>query len=664
MDETWEFAFATYSFFEDLHRLRAEIRSIWSRYTKGTMSLLQATILTAACLDMVRRAEDETYQMFTDVYHNPSKHTYCDLASILYKAESIQTGKQRDFMSVETLELSEFDEFAFYPVGPTLLKLGGLHEVMLKSAWPVPIPAMRFNYIVRPELMDEPRMLRYEEQDEFTSQVFLDMNLYDTLKGQSKQAPKHTCHISPLQEMNLPFDDPLFTSFRPLWTTGAVTVKSVFAAQILYDIHDICCKSTTANGTEILQKAAGHYKNVFKFIVSPDGTLDTEDVRWLPKDSSLVMTIYGRIEQHMMKSVITDFKDFYLNNVPDSSLGGALGLDELPPPVRERIEAKMRAQGWTPPAEEHERNAERLGANKVIKPHQDPAFVVNENLLFAGTLLLDVASMSEEAGVTLANHHLSIFATAHLYNALVQLGICDIHWPEMQQIIDLHAGPIFAHDIPTNAADMVSRYAYRTGLKTRNSKRFNTKMPWKFQATPATQTFRAFFSGKESLSQLLGTLAIQAQSHSGQASSAPRNQGPARTVAQQQQHQHHIPKITPRHTMRLLESYIATVLPDIELDYINLTRRCNALMRRLRARIATELGIKYPSMTLPGDSNDHGFLVMVLGILDEARETEARRSSRTPRDQTSLSSDGDKGDATSQMRIAKEILVKDLGRTT
>ena len=116
--------------------------------------------------------------------------------------------------------------------------------------------------------------------------------------------------------------------------------------------------------------------------------------------------------------------------------------------------------------------------------------------------------------------------------------------------------------------------------------------------------------------------------------------------------------------MRLLESYIATVLPDIELDYINLTRRCNAFMRRLRARIATELGIKYPSMTLPGDSNDHGFLVMVLGILDEARETEARRSSRTPRDQTSLSSDGDKGDVTSQMRIAKEILVKDLGRTT
>ena len=273
--------------------------------------------------------------------------------------------------------------------------------------------------------------------------------------------------------------------------------------------------------------------------------------------------------------------------------------------------------------------------------------------------------MSEEAGVALANHHLSIFATAHLYNALIRLGICDIRWPEMQQIIDLHVGPIFAHDIPTNATDMVSRYAYRTGLTTRNSKRFNTKMPWKFQVTPATQAFRAFFSGKESLPRLLESLAIQAQAHDDQARSAPpNNQGPTSTAAQQRQQQQHYKPLTPRRTVRLLESYIATVLPDIELDYVNLTRRCNVLMRRLRARIVVDLGIQYPSISTPGDSNDHGYLVMVLGILDEAREAEARRSSRTRRDQTNLSSDRDKGEVTPQIRIAKEVLVKDLERRT
>ena len=160
--------------------------------------------------------EDETYQMFTDVYHDPSKHTYGDLANILYKAESIQTGKQREFGSVETLELSPFDEFAFYLVGRTLLKIGNLHEIMHKFAWPVPIPAMRFNYIVRPDLMNEPRMLRYEEQDEFISQMFLDMNLYETLKSSSKEGTKHQGNISLPEHMNLPFDDPLFTSFRPL----------------------------------------------------------------------------------------------------------------------------------------------------------------------------------------------------------------------------------------------------------------------------------------------------------------------------------------------------------------------------------------------------------------------------------------------------------------
>ena len=92
-----------------------------------------------------------------------------------------------------------------------------------------------------------------------------------------------------------------------------------------------------------MQNAAGHYRNVYKFIVSPDGTLDTEDVRWLTKDSNLVMTIYGRIEQHMTKSVIAHFKDFYLKSFPDNSPGSAIRIEELPPPIREQFEAKLRA---------------------------------------------------------------------------------------------------------------------------------------------------------------------------------------------------------------------------------------------------------------------------------------------------------------------------------
>lgn len=35
-----------------------------------------------------------------------------------------------------------------------------------------------------------------------------------------------------------------------------------------------------------------------------------------------------------------------------------------------------------------------------------------------------------------------------------------------------------------------------------------------------------------------------------------------------------------------------------------------------------ELGVLYPSMAEPGDTNDHGFLFMVVGILDETLKEE------------------------------------------
>ena len=562
-------------------------------------------------------------------------------------------------MSTETLELSEFDEFAFLPIGRTLVKLNSLRETADQHAWPIPIPVMRVNYVIRPDLMDEPRMLRYEEQDEFISQMFLDINLYDRI-----QNPLN--HSSVAKRIRLPFDDPLLASFRPLLATDGVTAKMVFAAQILFDIHEIRRMGTAKNGTEILQNAAGHYRNVFKFFHYPDGTLVTKDVVWHAKDANLMATIYCRIE-HFTNQAITSFKEFCLRYFRDTRPPSTLQIQDIPPQVREKTKEKLRALGWTPATEEHERTAKRLGANKIVEPNQDPSFYINENPLFVGMLLLDVASMSEEAGVALANQYAAIFATAHLYNALIQLGICNICWPEMQQIINLHAGPIFAHDIPTNAADMLSRYTYRTGLTTHNRRRFDTKMPWKFQVTPAMQALRAFFSGKESLERVLGELAIQAQAHACQdKSTLPTSQGPARTAAQKRQH--HSP-LTPRHTLQLLESYIAAVLPDVELDYVNLMRRCIALMRQLRTQIAAKLRIKYSSRVTsvdPRDPCDDGriFVFVVLDILDEARVHEAQRSSRKRKDQVRSSSDGDSGDVARRMMIAKEVLLKDLERTT
>lgn len=74
--------------------------------------------------------------------------------------------------------------------------------------------------------------------------------------------------------------------------------------------------------------------------------------------------------------------------------------------------------------------------------------------LLCGTLMLDVDVRQAELGVALANHHLSIFATAYLYNALRQLELVDLIWPEMERIMELQVDPLFAGELTTKMAQM------------------------------------------------------------------------------------------------------------------------------------------------------------------------------------------------------------------
>jgi hypothetical protein len=53
-----------------------------------------------------------------------------------------------------------------------------------------------------------------------------------------------------------------------------------------------------------------------------------------------------------------------------------------------------------------------------IIPNRDLDFYMNKNPLYCGTVVMAQRLSAEEAGVRLANHHGSIFAVAHIYNAL------------------------------------------------------------------------------------------------------------------------------------------------------------------------------------------------------------------------------------------------------
>ena len=85
----------------------------------------------------------------------------------------------------------------------------------------------------------------------------------------------------------------------------------------------------------------------------------------------------------------------------------------------------------------------------------------------------------EKAGINLANHHLSIFAMAHLYNICRQTKTIQGEWPELDRIIQLHIGQLFAGQLPTRPSECHTRLSMRMGITANASARSQRERAFK-----------------------------------------------------------------------------------------------------------------------------------------------------------------------------------------
>lgn len=69
--------------------------------------------------------------------------------------------------------------------------------------------------------------------------------------------------------------------------------------------------------------------------------------------------------------------------------------------------------------------------------------------------------------------------------------------------------------------------------------------------------------------------------------------------------------------MSRLETQLPTVIKDMQVNYITLTRTCNKLVQSIKTVLQRQFGIQFPVLRLEGDSNDHGVLYVILHILIE-----------------------------------------------
>ncbi|KAK5692860.1 hypothetical protein LTR97_010336 [Elasticomyces elasticus] len=566
--EIWDVAFAIYCFFEDVHQLQAHLVGIWEQQRNGEVDLLSATEVTTTALDLLWHSEAQLHSEYHSHFHY--SRIYDNLTTVIFSADAIRSDKDPEeaLRSPERLKILPFDEFIYLPTARTLMKFASMRDLLHLDTWPPPVPPMRFSYIINPALLESPRLQKYEREDKLLTQFMLDIALADELK-----------------------------------------ITNVFASRPWLDIVDLHDGQPNTGGELAVEAALA--QKTFDFKIDSDGVLDAGGgLRWLGKDSSLMLEMYGL--KHSIEQ--PTFGEFKRSMVDGSSKSNGLALDspDMDPAVKAAIEKQLKEKypDWKPPEQKHVDNAKRLNIQH-IRPHEDENFLTNYNPIYFGTAALLLALKTEEAGIALANHHMTIFATAHLYNALKQLHVIDIEWPALDRIIALQVGPIFAGqrpgDVPKTPQAIQSHLELRVGLKS-NQKLFDKKMPWRLQVCGAGVAMRT-----QLVSEDMRIHASHMIQDDWLADLEPKTKynKPRRHVSLVQ-------------FVKEFSDVMPHLVRDIRIDYIGLRKICKGLMTAIRVKMFTELRINYPSMKKPEESNGHGPVFMVLEILTESRTAEMK----------------------------------------
>ena len=435
------------------------------------------------------------------------------------------------------------------------------------------------------------------------SQILIDSSLNDVIRddlaGHTQQKP--------------PVEDEFSNSLERLRKEGEISVWIVFASRIILDIQDLL-GTDVENVYEELRSVTQNALKVLDFHVEGDELVPGGNGEcWHVKDADLPLNIHNSLKYWVVQAPLPSVKAM----CDQQGVGQHTRIDDLPQETREQVLKEARARGIHNDnvLPEHNATAEKMDL-KPIKPAKDPNFLYAKNPLYGGTLMFNLALDMEKAGITFANHHLTIFAMAHLYNILQQTKVIPGKWPELDRIIQLHIGQLFAGQLPTKPSECHTRLSIRMGTtanafaRNQRASKSSSKLRGKGMKhqpklilSESSEILREYSGHKEPMNKSLHRLEAVIQ-----------DRGAEEKTAQKR-------SLTPLQFLAQVREWLPQVMTDTRTDYVTMTRTCNKLLKRVRRRIHQQLDYLYPSVD-EGYSNDHGILYMVASINYQAAETQ------------------------------------------
>ena len=222
-------SFTIFCFFEDLHRIQDFMKQTWMRYVKKELDLMTCAMTTNIALDMIRRAEEDIIDQASALLKKP--RSYEGIAMVIFFAESFAKGENPEeaFASSDRLKITPFDEFIYLSTARILIKFEQI--AAMKIAYPQPVPSVRFSYLSRPDLLDLPQVKKWEEEDEFLTQLLMELSLNDNVLKAQEEFSGHKA----------PLTDEITRAFYNLRRGGEV--RYVFSSLVLFVATFVVCTS-------------------------------------------------------------------------------------------------------------------------------------------------------------------------------------------------------------------------------------------------------------------------------------------------------------------------------------------------------------------------------------------------------------------------------------
>ncbi|KAI0893983.1 hypothetical protein F4806DRAFT_503754 [Annulohypoxylon nitens] len=550
--------------FKDLHSLRAQMQRVFRRLVAGDMCLLNATLSIAVAFDIIRKAEDEALKVADTaacVYPEYRK-PLTDLGAYAVYSRMFQQQDGIKALVQETGSSDEFDDFILHPLQLTLIELRHQQPTTIAPEhfyFLRPFTPLSKHYADAPEKLNNPRIQKCLKEDQILKHFYYEMRMMEGFAvGKMRSAEAN----SGFNRLALPFYDIFHNALRPIWQKNRISFESAFAARVMLDMCEIC--GTSLQNALAPPKEATTYVKKYGF-----PTYDSV--------SPIGLEFPGDIEGNFS---VLEMRSRY-------DLTGKASWIKFRPKLFEWY--KLENQKLAKELKEGEEKS------CLIWPHDSDTFMLDNNVLYGGTVILDLITMSEMVETRLADYHLSIFCVAHIYNAARQLAGLDVSWPEMDQFIELQKDSIFANDIPTTPKAVSTRFTYRMGLKA-SSKIHKTILgpgpqPWSLQPTATSLIIREYFAHEINLPRMVHKLEEQAiQYEKAHKRPSRASDGPSSTPDTEEKNQR---EAAIEKTLQRIEKYIDAMLPAMQFDYINLTRTCNRIMESLRHELITEHEVEY-----------------------------------------------------------------------